>query len=109
MELAMKPGNGECCLYPIRHVLVALILLLRPGPAKIPSGDAGHVTSWQASVCQTKTTDLFPESLTSFPLSTLADLCADCKTRNPRWASHNLGIFIWYIICLYLLGDTHSV
>ncbi|OCH84352.1 ArfGap-domain-containing protein [Obba rivulosa] len=22
------------------------------------------------------------------------DACADCKTRNPRWASHNLGIFI---------------
>lgn len=22
------------------------------------------------------------------------DLCADCKTRNPRWASHNLGIFV---------------
>lgn len=22
------------------------------------------------------------------------DVCADCKTRNPRWASHNLGIFI---------------
>ncbi|VDB96645.1 unnamed protein product [Peniophora sp. CBMAI 1063] len=22
------------------------------------------------------------------------DRCADCKTRNPRWASHNLGIFI---------------
>ncbi|KAI9438239.1 hypothetical protein H4582DRAFT_1953807 [Lactarius indigo] len=22
------------------------------------------------------------------------DSCADCKTRNPRWASHNLGIFI---------------
>ncbi|KAF9260757.1 ArfGap-domain-containing protein [Marasmius fiardii PR-910] len=22
------------------------------------------------------------------------DVCADCKARNPRWASHNLGIFI---------------
>lgn len=22
------------------------------------------------------------------------DICADCKSRNPRWASHNLGIFI---------------
>ncbi|RPD54233.1 ArfGap-domain-containing protein [Lentinus tigrinus ALCF2SS1-7] len=22
------------------------------------------------------------------------DICADCKTRNPRWASYNLGIFI---------------
>ncbi|KAK7062911.1 Protein gts1 [Paramarasmius palmivorus] len=22
------------------------------------------------------------------------DICADCKTRTPRWASHNLGIFI---------------
>lgn len=22
------------------------------------------------------------------------DVCADCKTRNPRWASHSLGIFI---------------
>ncbi|KAG2134103.1 hypothetical protein DEU56DRAFT_809977 [Suillus clintonianus] len=22
------------------------------------------------------------------------DTCADCKSRNPRWASHNLGIFI---------------
>ncbi|KAJ3851869.1 hypothetical protein EV368DRAFT_74373 [Lentinula lateritia] len=22
------------------------------------------------------------------------DVCADCKTRAPRWASHNLGIFI---------------
>ncbi|KAI0039122.1 ArfGap-domain-containing protein, partial [Auriscalpium vulgare] len=22
------------------------------------------------------------------------DACADCRTRNPRWASHNLGIFI---------------
>ncbi|EPQ51947.1 ArfGap-domain-containing protein [Gloeophyllum trabeum ATCC 11539] len=22
------------------------------------------------------------------------DVCADCKTRNPRWASHNLGIFL---------------
>ncbi|KAF9453317.1 ArfGap-domain-containing protein [Macrolepiota fuliginosa MF-IS2] len=22
------------------------------------------------------------------------DVCADCKTRNPRWASYNLGIFI---------------
>ncbi|KAF9781327.1 ArfGap-domain-containing protein [Thelephora terrestris] len=22
------------------------------------------------------------------------DICADCKTRHPRWASHNLGIFI---------------
>ena len=26
----------------------------------------------------------------------LLDACADCKARNPRWASHNLGIFIWY-------------
>jgi len=25
------------------------------------------------------------------------DVCADCKARNPRWASHNLGIFIWYV------------
>ncbi|OAX43756.1 Arf GTPase activating protein [Rhizopogon vinicolor AM-OR11-026] len=22
------------------------------------------------------------------------DVCADCKSRTPRWASHNLGIFI---------------
>ncbi|KAK0205432.1 hypothetical protein DFS33DRAFT_1328283 [Desarmillaria ectypa] len=22
------------------------------------------------------------------------DICADCKVRNPRWASHNLGIFL---------------
>ncbi|KAL4247561.1 ADP Ribosylation Factor GTPase-Activating [Abortiporus biennis] len=22
------------------------------------------------------------------------DVCADCKTRNPRWASYNLGIFL---------------
>lgn len=22
------------------------------------------------------------------------DICADCKARNPRWASHNLGIFV---------------
>lgn len=22
------------------------------------------------------------------------DICADCRSRNPRWASHNLGIFI---------------
>ncbi|KAK0194466.1 hypothetical protein F5146DRAFT_1035992 [Armillaria mellea] len=22
------------------------------------------------------------------------DICADCKARNPRWASHNLGIFL---------------
>ncbi|KAF7762466.1 hypothetical protein Agabi119p4_9059 [Agaricus bisporus var. burnettii] len=22
------------------------------------------------------------------------DVCADCKSRNPRWASHNLGVFI---------------
>ncbi|RPD54209.1 Arf GTPase activating protein [Lentinus tigrinus ALCF2SS1-7] len=22
------------------------------------------------------------------------DICADCKTRNPRWVSYNLGIFI---------------
>ncbi|KAG0699064.1 hypothetical protein DFH29DRAFT_809575 [Suillus ampliporus] len=22
------------------------------------------------------------------------DVCADCKSRNPRWASHNLGIFM---------------
>ncbi|KAJ7481462.1 hypothetical protein FB451DRAFT_1350637 [Mycena latifolia] len=22
------------------------------------------------------------------------DVCADCKVKNPRWASHNLGIFI---------------
>ncbi|PWN28802.1 Arf GTPase activating protein, partial [Jaminaea rosea] len=22
------------------------------------------------------------------------DFCADCKARNPRWASHNLGIFV---------------
>ncbi|KAH9937845.1 uncharacterized protein BXZ73DRAFT_89261 [Epithele typhae] len=22
------------------------------------------------------------------------DVCADCKARNPRWASHNIGIFI---------------
>jgi hypothetical protein len=36
MELAMRPGNGECCLYPIRRMLVAFILPLRPGPAKIP-------------------------------------------------------------------------
>jgi len=25
-----------------------------------------------------------------------SDACADCKARNPRWASHNLGIFIWW-------------
>jgi len=25
------------------------------------------------------------------------DVCADCKTRHPRWASHNLGIFIWSV------------
>ncbi|KAF8635760.1 hypothetical protein AX15_000368 [Amanita polypyramis BW_CC] len=23
-----------------------------------------------------------------------SDVCADCKTRNPRWASHNLGVFV---------------
>ena len=35
-------------------------------------------------------------SLTMFAqLGILADVCADCKGRNPRWASHNLGIFIW--------------
>ncbi|KAF8504192.1 hypothetical protein BU17DRAFT_58306 [Hysterangium stoloniferum] len=22
------------------------------------------------------------------------EVCADCKARSPRWASHNLGIFI---------------
>ncbi|KAJ7130313.1 hypothetical protein C8R44DRAFT_613539 [Mycena epipterygia] len=22
------------------------------------------------------------------------DVCADCKVKNPRWASHSLGIFI---------------
>lgn len=27
-----------------------------------------------------------------------ADACADCKARYPRWASHNLGIFIWYVV-----------
>ena len=27
----------------------------------------------------------------------LTDVCADCKARAPRWASHNLGIFIWYV------------
>ncbi|KIY62617.1 ArfGap-domain-containing protein [Cylindrobasidium torrendii FP15055 ss-10] len=25
------------------------------------------------------------------------DICADCKTKSPRWASHNLGIFL----CVY--------
>lgn len=25
------------------------------------------------------------------------DICADCKTKHPRWASHNLGIFIWFV------------
>ena len=25
------------------------------------------------------------------------DVCADCKTRHPRWASYNLGIFIWSV------------
>ncbi|XP_006455198.1 hypothetical protein AGABI2DRAFT_121137 [Agaricus bisporus var. bisporus H97] len=29
------------------------------------------------------------------------DVCADCKSRNPRWASHNLGIFIWYFAFVY--------
>jgi hypothetical protein len=25
------------------------------------------------------------------------DVCADCKSRNPRWAAYNLGIFIWFV------------
>lgn len=25
------------------------------------------------------------------------DVCADCKTKHPRWASYNLGIFIWSV------------
>ncbi|KAJ6588275.1 hypothetical protein B0H19DRAFT_978151, partial [Mycena capillaripes] len=25
------------------------------------------------------------------------DICADCKVKNPRWASHSLGIFIWFV------------
>lgn len=25
------------------------------------------------------------------------DICADCKAKNPRWASHNLGIYLWYV------------
>jgi hypothetical protein len=29
--------------------------------------------------------------------TTLTDVCADCKARNPRWASWNLGIFIWCV------------
>lgn len=30
------------------------------------------------------------------------DICADCKGRNPRWASHNIGIFIWYMTLLLM-------
>ena len=33
-----------------------------------------------------------------FMIVLTVDICADCKSRAPRWASHNLGIFIWYAI-----------
>jgi hypothetical protein len=26
------------------------------------------------------------------------EVCADCKTNHPRWASHNLGIFLWSVL-----------
>lgn len=34
------------------------------------------------------------KALSELALKPGNDSCADCKTRNPRWASHNLGIFI---------------
>ena len=33
-----------------------------------------------------------------FTIVLTVDICEDCKSRAPRWASHNLGIFIWYAI-----------
>ncbi|KAF9523799.1 hypothetical protein CPB83DRAFT_862298 [Crepidotus variabilis] len=33
------------------------------------------------------------------------NICADCKARNPRWASHNLGIFI----CMHCASIHRSI
>ena len=38
------------------------------------------------------------------------DVCADCKTKNPRWASYNLGIFIWSVHPdLVITGGANSI
>lgn len=42
-------------------------------------------------------------------IDTKLDVCADCKVRNPRWASHNLGIFIWYDIDLSSSSATTDI
>lgn len=43
---------------------------------------------WQGLRC-------FPKAHHSNSIHLFTDTCADCKARNPRWASYNLGIFIW--------------
>jgi hypothetical protein len=94
--------------YPIRgrRLLVAFILFLRPWPATISSGDAllGRPASARTPHKPRIANFVSPSSL-----FTLTDLCADCKTRNPRWASHNLGIFIWYAFSPPSLSNTYSV
>ena len=40
----------------------------------------------------------------AFPPPT--DICADCKARAPRWASYNLGIFIW---CAFVVLSTTDI
>jgi hypothetical protein len=48
-------------------------------------------------------------------LTPIEDVCADCKSWHPRWASHNLGIFIWCVLHEILLrtcrhsSDTASI
>ncbi|KAG2034441.1 hypothetical protein BDR03DRAFT_965007 [Suillus americanus] len=40
------------------------------------------------------TTERNQRTLLELVMQSGNDICADCKSRNPRWASHNLGIFI---------------
>lgn len=98
MELAMRPGNGKWSLLPhLSSSSIGGFYFAPPAwPATISSGDTG---SWQASVCpHIPHKPRIADCLSPSSLFALADLCADCKTRNPRWASHNLGIFIWYVV-----------
>jgi hypothetical protein len=94
--------------YPIcrRHLLAAFILLLRPGPRR--SQVETRVLGRPASA-RTPHKPRIADFVSPSSLFTLVDLCADCKTRNPRWASHNLGIFIWYMVLPPSLSNTHSM